>query len=93
VTRRRGDRVLTVERQSDVLLLEERLVEVRLTARERDVLSWVARGKTNAEIAELLWLAPSTVGKHLENVYAKLGVSTRTAAVAHFLGLIDAAAS
>ena len=45
--------------------------------------------KTNAEIAELLWLAPSTVRKHLENVYAKLGVSTRTAAVARFLGLID----
>lgn len=93
LTRRRGDRVLRVERQSDGLLLEERRVEARLTARERDVLSWVARGKTNAEIAELLWLAPSTVRKHLENIYAKLGVSTRTAAVARFLGLIDAAAS
>jgi DNA-binding CsgD family transcriptional regulator len=93
LTRGRGDRVLRVERQSDGLLLEERRVEARLTARERDVLSWVARGKTNAEIAELLWLAPSTVRKHLENVYAKLGVSTRTAAVARFLGLIDAAAS
>jgi DNA-binding CsgD family transcriptional regulator len=64
-----------------------------LTARERDVLSWVARGKTNAEIAQLLWLAPSTVRKHLENVYAKLGVNTRTAAVARFLGLIEAEAS
>jgi DNA-binding CsgD family transcriptional regulator len=40
-----------------------------------------------------LWLAPSTVGKHLENVYSKLGVSTRTAAVARFLGLNDAEAS
>ena len=35
-------------------------------------LSWVARGKTNLEIAELLWLAPSTVRKHLENIYAKV---------------------
>jgi len=51
--------------------------------------AWVARGKTNPEIARLLWLAPSTVGKHLENVYAKLGVKTRTAAVARFLGPID----
>jgi DNA-binding CsgD family transcriptional regulator len=40
-----------------------------------------------------LWLAPSTVGKHLENIYTKLGVSTRTAAVAHCFGLSDAEAS
>lgn len=88
--RRRGDRRLVVERTADSLILEERVEEIPLTARERDVLSWVARGKTNAEIAQLLWLAPSTVRKHLENVYAKLGVSTRTAAVARFLGLIEA---
>jgi DNA-binding CsgD family transcriptional regulator len=86
-------RRLTVERADDALLLEERQEGIGLTAREREVLSWVARGKTNAEIAELLWLAPSTVRKHLENVYAKLGVSTRTAAVALFLGLIEAEAS
>ena len=86
-------RRLTVERSGDALLLEEKQAGVGLTAREREVISWVARGKTNAEIAELLWLAPSTVRKHLENVYAKLGVSTRTAAVARFLGLIDAEAS
>jgi DNA-binding CsgD family transcriptional regulator len=86
-------RRLTVRRREGALLLEERQDGVRLTAREREVLAWVARGKTNAEIARLLWLAPSTVRKHLENVYAKLGVSTRTAAVASFLGLIDAEAS
>jgi DNA-binding CsgD family transcriptional regulator len=91
--RRRGNRQLVVERTPDALILEERTEQVSLTARERDVLSWVARGKTNAEIAELLWLAPSTVRKHLENVYGKLGVSTRTAAVARFLGLVDATAS
>jgi DNA-binding CsgD family transcriptional regulator len=66
---------------------------VELTAREQEVLAWVARGKTNAEIARLLWLSPATVRKHLENVYAKLGVSTRTAAVARFLGLLEAEAS
>ena len=90
--RRRGNRRLVVQREGESLLFEEQIKEVQLTARERDVLAWVARGKTNAEIAELLWLAPSTVRKHLENVYAKLGVRTRTAAVARFLGLLDAEA-
>ena len=71
------------------MLLEEKRDAVGLTAREREVLAWVARGKTNSEIARLLWLAPSTVAKHLENIYAKLGVKTRTAAVARFLGPID----
>ena len=86
-------RRLTVERSGDALVLEENRQNIRLTAREREVLAWVARGKTNAEVAQLLWLAPSTVRKHLENVYAKLGVSTRTAAVARFLNLIDVEAS
>ena len=62
----------------------------RLTAREWEVLEWVAEGKTNKEIARVLWLAPSTVRKHLENVYLKLGVSTRTGAVARALGRADA---
>ena len=74
-------------------MLEESHLEVELTAREREVLAWVARGKTNAEVASLLWLAPSTVRKHLQNIYAKLGVTTRPAAVARFLGLIDSQAS
>ena len=90
---RHGVRRLSVERSNGALLLEARKLEGTLTPREREVLSWVARGKTNAEIARLLWLSPGTVRKHLENVYAKLGVRTRTAAVAHFLGLIDAEAS
>lgn len=83
---RLGDRRLIVERVGDALLLEETPDPVSLTAREREVLAWVARGKTNPEIARILWLAPSTVSKHLANLYAKLGVRTRTAAVARFLG-------
>jgi DNA-binding CsgD family transcriptional regulator len=89
----RDARRLTIVRADDALLLEEKRPEIVLTAREREVLSWVAHGKTNAEVAELLWLAPSTVRTHLEHVYAKLGVNTRTAAVARFFGLIDAEAS
>jgi DNA-binding CsgD family transcriptional regulator len=93
LARRTGSRVLTVTLEGDALLLDERQTDTLLTAREREVMAWVARGKTNAEIARLLWLSPGTVRKHLENVYAKLGVSTRTAAVARFLGLLEAEAS
>jgi DNA-binding CsgD family transcriptional regulator len=89
----RGGRRLTVERHGQTLLLSERQVRPVLTPREQEVLSWVSRGKTNAEIARQIWVSPGTVRKHLENVYAKLGVSTRTAAVASFLGLLEAEAS
>lgn len=52
----------------------------RLTARESEIVELVAEGKTNAQIAAQLWVAPSTVKKHLEHVYEKLGVGRRTAA-------------
>jgi DNA-binding CsgD family transcriptional regulator len=51
-----------------------------LTPREREIVHLVAAGKTNAEIAAELWVTPGTVKKHLENVYAKLGVGSRAAA-------------
>jgi DNA-binding CsgD family transcriptional regulator len=57
-----------------------------LTDREAEVLSWVARGKTNPEIAALLIVSPHTVRKHLERTFEKLRVHTRTAAVARALG-------
>jgi DNA-binding CsgD family transcriptional regulator len=52
-----------------------------LTPREREVLDWVAAGKTNRDIAAILGASPRTVEKHLERIYEKLGVETRTAAV------------
>lgn len=52
-----------------------------LTDQERRVLLHLAEGLSNAEIAERLVIAPSTVRKHLENAYRKLGVSNRLAAV------------
>ena len=55
--------------------------EGALTERETDVLARVAEGMRNREIAEALWIAPGTVRKHLDNIYAKLGARTRTAAV------------
>ncbi|WP_265517365.1 DNA-binding response regulator [Nitratireductor luteus] len=51
-----------------------------LTHRESEVLMWVARGKTNRDIAEILDLSPRTVTKHLEQVYVKLGVENRASA-------------
>ena len=51
-----------------------------LTRRENEILHWVAEGKRNSEISRILELSPRTVGKHLEHVFAKLGVETRTAA-------------
>ena len=53
-----------------------------LTLRELEVLDLVAEGMTNGEIAQRLWISPGTVRRHLENIYEKLGVHTRTAAVA-----------
>jgi DNA-binding CsgD family transcriptional regulator len=79
-----GDRYLSVEPVDGALLLEEQRRLPRLTAREREILDLVAEGRTNAEIAERLWVSPGTVRRHLENIYAKLGVHTRTAAVAVF---------
>jgi DNA-binding CsgD family transcriptional regulator len=86
---RLDDRRVTVERSGDALLLEEARDELGLSPREREILDWVARGRTNSEIAEALWIAPTTVRKHLENIYAKLGVRTRTAAAVRFLGAGD----
>lgn len=51
-----------------------------LTPREIEVLRLVARGHTNPEIAEQLYLSPRTVSTHLSRIYGKLGVTTRSAA-------------
>jgi DNA-binding CsgD family transcriptional regulator len=59
----------------------------KLSPREREVLAWVARGKTNHQIADVLYLTPGTVRKHLDNIYAKLDVPNRTAAVSRAYGL------
>ena len=59
-----------------------RLDTAALTPRETEVLSWVAKGKTNRDVADILGMSPRTVNKHLEHVFEKLGVETRAAAAA-----------
>jgi DNA-binding CsgD family transcriptional regulator len=82
-----GDRRLTIRTARTgallVLLLDERDARLeRLTRREREILESVARGRTNIQVAFELGIADATVAKHLEHVYEKLGVRTRTAAAA-----------
>ena len=60
----------------------EQLAGLGLTPREAEVLFWVARGKTNDEIATVLGIGLTTVKKHLESTYAKLSVENRTTAAA-----------
>ena len=56
-----------------------------LTAREVQVLSLVATGRTNREISSTLMISEHTVARHLQNIFSKLGVSSRTAATAFAL--------
>lgn len=60
---------------------------LRLTRREVEVLIWVTDGKTNTEIGVILSTSPRTVQKHLEHIFEKLGVETRTAAAVRALTL------
>jgi DNA-binding NarL/FixJ family response regulator len=53
-----------------------------LTQREAEVLTWIARGKSNRDIGEILGISPRTVNKHLEQVFMKLGVENRASAAA-----------
>lgn len=97
---RRGDEQLTLRLfpdQDRFLLLFHESTVLRpgpspmspegLTLREREILSWVARGKSNSSIAVILSIKVRTVEKHLEHVYEKLGVENRTAAMARFVEL------
>jgi DNA-binding NarL/FixJ family response regulator len=74
--------LLRLARDTSTNLPAEFSSELGLTTREGEVLSWLSKGKTNRDIAQILGLSPRTVDKHLEQIYAKLGVENRTAAAA-----------
>jgi len=74
------DWLIVMREVSDTAVIEAMSLSFKLTAREAEVLYWVVKGKINRDIADILGASPATVKKHLERVFAKLGVETRTAA-------------
>lgn len=79
---RRAELAGTTPRRGAANAEPGRLEQLGLTPREAEVLFWVARGKTNDEIATVLGIGLSTVKKHLESTFVKLGVENRTTAAA-----------
>jgi DNA-binding response OmpR family regulator/DNA-binding CsgD family transcriptional regulator len=74
------DWLIIMREVSDESVIEAISLNFGLTAREAEVLYWVVKGKINRDIGDILGTSPMTVKKHLERVFAKLGVETRTAA-------------
>jgi DNA-binding NarL/FixJ family response regulator len=72
--------LLVLHEENHQAAIESLIAVFRLTTREAEVLYWVSKGKTNKDIGEILGASPRTVNKHLEHVFEKLGVETRTAA-------------
>ena len=79
----------TTALQLDYTTARTSLAEYGLTSRERDVLFWIAQGKTNSEIGIVLGLSSHTVHKHVDRILFKLGVETRTAAACVALKLME----
>lgn len=77
-----GESMLLLQQASADELATQRLKDIALTPRETEVLSWVAKDKTNRDIADILGMSPRTVNKHLEHIFEKLGIETRSAASA-----------
>jgi DNA-binding response OmpR family regulator len=72
--------MLVLREDNDASAVESLIAAFRLTQREAEVLYWVVQGKTSNDIGDILGNSPRTVNKHLEHVFEKLGVETRTAA-------------
>lgn len=81
----RGAHLVLIQPQEAIPSADVLMQTCAVTKREAEVLYWVALGKTNRDIGEILELSPRTVNKHLEHIFTKLNVETRTAAVASAL--------
>lgn len=77
VTEAYADRDQQAQQQTAVLQQQ-----LALTHREAEVLLWIARGKSNRDMSEILGISPRTVNKHLEQIFTKLGVENRASAAA-----------
>jgi DNA-binding response OmpR family regulator/DNA-binding CsgD family transcriptional regulator len=75
-----GDWLIIMQEVSDESVIDAIALSFKLTPREAEVLYWVVKGKINRDIGDIVGSSPMTVKKHLEHVFAKLGVETRTAA-------------
>ena len=78
--------LVVLREENDASAIESLIAAFRLTQREAEVLYWVVQGKTSNDIGDILGNSPRTVNKHLEHVFEKLGVETRTAAANLALG-------
>ena len=83
-----GQWLIVMREADDAALMDALIFNFKLTAREAEVLYWVVKGKTNLDIGDILGSSPRTVQKHLEHVFEKLGVETRTAAAAMAMGRV-----
>lgn len=81
-----SETMLLLEKRATSDIVASRLSEAALTPRETEVLSWLAKGKTNRDIGDILGMSHRTVNKHLEHIFEKLGVETRAAATALAIG-------
>lgn len=72
--------IILLSEESDEAQIQALTTTFGLTKRESEVLYWAVKGKTNRDIGDILGTSPRTVNKHLEHVFTKLGVETRTAA-------------
>lgn len=77
-----GEHLLMLQEAPSTRQPADRIAGYNLTPRETDVLAWLSKGKTNRDIADILGMSPRTVNKHLEHIFVKLGVETRSAAAA-----------
>lgn len=75
-----GQWLIVLREASEAAMLAAWVQAFGLTTREAEALYWVIQGKTNRDIGDILGASPATIKKHLERVYGKLGVETRTAA-------------
>jgi DNA-binding CsgD family transcriptional regulator len=74
--------------ETDIEFARTQLMAAGLTSREAEVLNWLTQGKANSEIAIIVGARTGTINKHLEHIYTKLGVESRTAAASVALELI-----
>ncbi|HTV42808.1 MAG TPA: helix-turn-helix transcriptional regulator [Candidatus Sulfotelmatobacter sp.] len=87
--RKVGQRLLLLEEKRIYLSAEPLQTHFGLSARRAEVLLWIAQGKTSEEIAIILGLSVSTVHKHTERIFERLGVESRTAAALQAVEVIN----